>query len=140
MSVNILLDKAQAPDDELIQRSLGATWPFFVELRTETGVCEQEWRHYGKKYGWKLKVHAQDKTLLELTVADRWFLVAMAIREAERRELETNPALAAFAHTGDAAQEGYGIRFEVRDRASCDRAKDLARFVMARRKLVAHSG
>jgi hypothetical protein len=138
MSVNTLMDKAQAPDDALIQRSLGETWAFFDELRTLTAVCEQDWRHYGKKYGWKLKIHADGKSLLELTVADGWFMVAMAIREKERLDLAADPAVGVLrdlAGSADAAPEGYGIRIEVRDRLACQQVKALVRFIMGKRSL-----
>jgi hypothetical protein len=128
MSINILMDRAQEPDDELVRGSLGATWPFFEELRAATAACEHDWKHHGKKYGWKLKVHAGGKNVLELTVAAGWFLVAMAIRETERRDLAADSAAAA-------APEGYGIKIEVRDRASCERAKALVASIVATRGL-----
>ena len=126
MSINILMDRAREPDDELVRGSLDAAWPFFEELRAATAACEHEWRHHGKKYGWKLKVHSGGKNVLELTVAEGWFLVAMAIREKERQDLAADAA-------GAAGPEGYGIKIEVRDRASCDKAKALVAFIMARR-------
>lgn len=138
MTVNILLDQAQAPTDDVLGRALGPTWPQFVALREATAACEQDWRFYGKKYGWKLKVHAGDKTLLELTVADGWFMVAMAIRDKERQALAADPAprsLAGLADGGVKASEGYGIRIEVRDQAACDQARALARFIMVRRSI-----
>ncbi len=135
MSVNVLLEKSDTPTDERIKALLGGTWPLYEELRGLTQACLQEWKHYGKKYGWKLKVHANDKTLLELTVAQGWFLVAMAIREKERQELKADPSLASFDVASPPAQEGYGIKVEVRDAASFDRTTSLVRFIMSQRKL-----
>jgi hypothetical protein len=138
MSVNVLLDGAHPPVDGVIQQALGSTWPFFVAVREATAACTQDWRHYGKKYGWKLKVHAGGKSLLELTVADGWFLVAMAIREKERQALAADPAatgLASLAAGGIKAAEGYGIRIEVRDRAARDQALALARFIIGQRSI-----
>ncbi len=138
MSVNILSDEAQAPTDELVEACLGATWVYFEELRALTARCDQDFRHYGKKYGWKLKVHADHKTLFELTVADGWFLVSIATREIERQEFRSDPDARALVDVGAAetARDGYVIKIEIRDRASCERAKALARFIMARRSLI----
>jgi len=136
MPINALTDKARVPDDTVIAASLCETFVFFAELRAATAAYAQEWRHYGKKYGWKCKVHADDKTLLELTVADGWFLVTMAIRETERAALSADPAMAALAdprHAAAAQREGYGIKIEVRDRASYERAVAIVRFITARR-------
>jgi hypothetical protein len=137
MSVNVLFDKASEPDDRQLEKTLGSAWPFFVELRDATTACIQEWKHYGKKYGWKLKVHADDKTLLELTAADGWFLAAMAIRDSERKALLEGPAQGSLASLLDPARapEGYGLRIEVRDRASCQQAIELVRFIMKQRQL-----
>lgn len=135
MSINILTDNAREPDDELLKQSLGSSWELFHDIRTHTAACEQHWRHHGKKYGWKLKIHAAGKNLLEITVAEGWFLVTMAIRETERLDLLADPALSALTDVdGKSSPEGYGIKVEVRDRASCDRAKALASFIMARRE------
>ena len=134
-TVNTLLDKALVPDDGPIKGVLGTTWAFFEEVRAQTRSCEQDWKHYGNKYGWKLKIHADDKNLCEVTVADGWFLVAMAIREKERQDLASDKPLADLAGTGAKASEGYGIKVEVRDQASCERAKALLSFIMARRNL-----
>jgi hypothetical protein len=134
-TINVLLEKAQAPDDELVQGVLGKAWPFFEEIRAQTRSCAQDWKHYGNKYGWKLKVHADDKNLCEVTVANGWFLVAMAIREKERQDLAGDTRLAELAGAGAKASEGYGIKVEVRDQASCEHAKALLLFIMARRDL-----
>jgi hypothetical protein len=134
-TMNVLLEKSQVPDDRLVKGVLGATWSLFEEVRAQARSCEQEWKHYGSKYGWKLKIHADKKTLCEVTVADGWFLLAMAIREKERHDLGGAPRLADLAGAGAKASEGYGIKVEVRDQASCDRAKALLQFIMARRNL-----
>jgi hypothetical protein len=131
---NVLLEKTDEPTAQLVSARLGATAAFWAELLALTGGCEQDWKHYGKKYGWKLKIHAKDKTLLELTVADGWFLLAMAIREKERETLRSG-AHADLATDGASFPEGYGVRIEVRDRASFDRARALVSFIMAERGL-----
>ncbi|MDP1827613.1 MAG: DUF3788 family protein [Archangium sp.] len=127
MSTNVLNDAADQPTDPQVKAALGPAWEHFEVLRAATATCEHEWRHYGKKYGWKLKVHADDKVLFELTVADGWFLVSLALREKERLELKGD-ALQALA-----SPEGF-VKLEVRDAASCERALALVRFIMARRQ------
>ena len=132
MSINVLNEKAEQPTESQVKAALGAAWVHFEALQSLTGTCQREWRHYGKKYGWKLKVHADDKTLFELTVAEGWFLVAMALREKERQDLQADAPTRALA--GDASPEGF-LKFEVRDPASSERTATLVRFIMARRAL-----
>ena len=133
MIVNALNEAASQPTDEQVKAALGRTWEHFEALRALTADCEHEWRHYGKKYGWKLKVHADDKTLFELTVAEGWFLVALALREKERQDLKgevADPVLGELAAA--ASPEGF-IKLEVRDGTRAARALALVRFVVSRR-------
>ncbi|MGC4118576.1 MAG: DUF3788 family protein [Myxococcales bacterium] len=134
-TLNVLLEKAQTPDDDRVRGALGEAWPLFEAVRATTACCAQDWKHHGAKYGWKLKIHAEDKNLCEVTVADGWFLVALAIREKERQELSSDPRFAELANGGAKASEGYGLKVEVRDHASCEHAKALLVFIMARRDL-----
>ena len=138
MTVNVLFDKDTTPGNEQIAAVLQETWTYCEQLLALTRSCEQDWKHYGKKYGWKLKVHAGGKTLLELTVADGWFLVSMAIRDKERKDLIADPAAGELAGMADAAAafpEGHAIKVEVRDPSSFQRASALVQFIMARRSL-----
>ncbi len=139
-TVNALLDQAHEPDESQLRSALGAAWPFFEAVRARAQGCEQDWKHHGKKYGWKLKIHAEDKNLCEVTVVEGGFLVTMAIREKERQALASDPVLAEVAGAGAKASEGYGIRVEVRDQASCDRATALLGFIVAQRELDAAAG
>ncbi len=133
MSVNALMIETERPSDERVKTALGPAWAHFEALRAATAPAEREWRYAGKKYGWKLKVHADDKTLLELTVMDGWCLVAMAMREPERKAMASTPGLEALAQK--AAAEGWAVKLQVRDAASCEQAVALVQFVKAQRKL-----
>ena len=132
MSDNVFLEEHPSPDSAAIAAALGEAYPWYEGVLEAASGFQQDWRHYGKKYGWKLKVHDGDKNLFELTVADGWFLVAMALREQERKDLLADAATLALA--GAASPEGF-LKFEVRDAASFERAAALVRFLMARRPL-----
>lgn len=124
---NALMNESEQPTDATVGAALGPAAAPFSALKTLTADCEHEWRHYGRKYGWKLRVHAEDKVLFELTVADGWFLVSMALREKERLEFKADPL-------GELVSPDGFVKLEVRDADACERALALARFVMARRQ------
>lgn len=130
MSINSLMDPTEPTLDQA-NAALGQTAPFLQQLLQQCGSWEHEWKFHGKKYGWKLKVHDGSKNLLEITVAEGWFLATVAIRgeELEALRQETPELLEAIE-----AQDRYGVRIEVRDPASHERVAALTRFVMSQRQ------
>jgi hypothetical protein len=130
MILNVLNDAAEQPTDDQVKAALGPAWEHFEALQRLTASCEREWRHYGKKYGWKLRVHADDKVLYEVTVAEGLFVVALSLREQERLALKADTANEWATRSPD----GY-VKLEVRDAVSSERANALVRFVLAQREL-----
>lgn len=136
MSINILLNPAETPDRAAIHAALGASAPLYDALVALTATFEQEWRHYGNKYGWKLKIHADSKTLVEVTIADGWLLASLTLRAPEHQALRdgpTAPIMAALLDGDAGASEGYGLKIDVRDQASYDSLAGLLVPVMALR-------
>lgn len=130
MILNVLNDAAEQPTDAQVKAALGLAWEHFEALQLLTAACEREWRHYGKKYGWKLKVHADDKVLFELTVAEGLFVLGLSLREQERQDLKADTANEWATRSPD----GF-VKLEVRDLVSRERAVALVRFLMAQREL-----
>lgn len=129
---NVLTESTQPPTDAEVKTALNHTWAHFESLQALTSGFEREWRHYGKKYGWKLRVHSDDKVLLELTVADGWFMVALSLRESERKALLADAATLAVA--GEVSADGF-LKFGVRDQGSKERTEAVVRFLIAQRPL-----
>lgn len=129
MITNVLNDAAQ-PTDAQVKAALGPAHEHFEALQSLTASCEREWRHYGNKYGWKLRVHADDKVLFELTVGEGGFLVALSLREQERLDLKADTT----NEWASRSPEGF-VKLEVRDLVSRERAVALVRFLMVQREL-----
>ena len=100
-----------------MQVALGGRFVWYEALCDAAGDdFEQEWKFYGKKYGWKLKVHDYLKTLFELTVEAGAFRIGLAVREKELQAMRQDPELS--ARLGDLLSaekfaEGWGIRLLV---------------------------
>lgn len=109
---NYFMDGAIAPGPESIAEALGRALPWYEGILAAADGFEREWKHYGKKYGWKLKVHDGEKTLLELTLAGGAFRVGMAAREGEARALREGELARSLEGLMDTqkAREGWGIR------------------------------
>ena len=129
MSSNAFLGPGTPPDDAALRQTLGAGYERFASLRDAAPGFEREWKHHGRKYGWKFRVFEEDKSLLEITVQGESFLVVVAARQSEWQRLEDEPALAGLrtriAKAG-IRPEGYGVRVEVKDDDSAALALALA--------------
>ena len=106
----------QAPDEAAVSAILGERFAWYEAICDAGDDFEQEWKFYGKKYGWKLKVHDYVKTLFELTVGDGVFRIGLAVREGELAALRADPAVLECLGellSAEKANEGWGIRLIV---------------------------
>jgi hypothetical protein len=126
VSDNYFLPEDPAPAGPAIASALGGALPWYESILASAEGFEREWKHYGKKYGWKLKAHDGRKALFELTIGTAGLRVSIAVRESEMIVLREDfaPVLDLLQPPGK-SKEGWGIRLPIIDQASCDRAKAL---------------
>lgn len=114
---------AEPPDLATLLGSAKKHWDALLELlEGEEGVVP-EWRFYGKKHGWQLKVSAGKRALAYLIPRPGRFTAAFALRAgaiAALRESGFPEELAGEIEAADEAPEGKPARVEVR------RARDLS--------------
>ncbi|MBL8968605.1 MAG: DUF3788 family protein [Spirochaetaceae bacterium] len=136
MSDNYFLEQNPEPDTASIKAALGDKYPWFAGVLEAAGDFEREWKHYGRKYGWKLKAHDGDKALFELTVAAGSFRLGLAVRESEVQALKADPSLSPelAALLAETRKEGWGIRLVVEDEAKYRQACALIKAVAAIRE------
>ena len=134
---NYFLAETPKPDPTGIKAALGDRFPWYEGVLAAATDFTQDWKHYGKKYGWKLKVHDGAKTLFELSVAPGSFRIGMAVREREllalREDSSLEPRLGGLLDA-DKAKEGWGIKLVVEDDESYGRAVALIEAVTAIRQ------
>lgn len=125
MSDNYFLEEAPSPDPAAIKAALSERYPWYEGVLEAAHGFQADWKHYGKKYGWKLKVHDGTKALFELTVTALAFRIGMAVRERELQALRDDPAasagLAELLDPGK-SKEGWGIRLVVDSPSSYEQA------------------
>ena len=126
VSDNFFLAENPAPEASAIASALGGALPWYESIMESSAGFEREWKHYGKKYGWKLKAHDGRKALFELTIGTAGFRVSVAAREGEIAALREDlaPILDLLQPPGK-SKEGWGIRLPIVDQESCDRARAL---------------
>ena len=85
------MEGTSAPDAAAIEAALGGAYPWYEGVLEAAGGFERDWKHYGRKYGWKLKVHDGAKALFELGVTSGGLRIGMAVRERELQALRADP-------------------------------------------------
>jgi hypothetical protein len=86
MSVGVFTDKAHAPTAEQISESIGprrAAWEEIVQVIRERYSHREDWRFYGKNYGWALRFRKGGKALVSLYPAEGSFTVQLILSQAE---------------------------------------------------------
>jgi hypothetical protein len=109
--------KDDIPGNLKLKRVLGNMFLSYQEILKLTEELPFEWKYYGKKFGWQLKVVLRGKALLYLVPLKNSFRLGFAVREQERDAL-LNSKLAAKAKAELAMvkkyHEGYPLRLTVR--------------------------
>ncbi len=120
MAVSVLDDKSQTPDSDMVAAVLADTYPVWDELTNHVKSVypsvTEEWKHYGKAFGWTYKLLSKKRNLLFLVPLDGCFRVrfvlgekATARAEAEDLPHEIKDAIrAATPHT-----EGRSIDIDI---------------------------
>jgi hypothetical protein len=110
--------KEVVPDDRTLEKALEGAYPAYKEILTLIEGFLREWKFYGAKHGWQLKVSKKGKALFYLTPQGGIFKVGFAVREKEK-ELLLNSKLSAkakaeLAHTKK-YPEGYPLMLHVKE-------------------------
>jgi hypothetical protein len=132
VSDNYFLEESPSPDQAAIKAALGERFSWYEGVLAAATGFTRDWKYYGKKYGWKLKVHDGNKALFELGIAKADIRIGMAVRERELQVLRDDGSLAAGLAdflAAEKSKEGWGIRVKVKDGTSYDLALDLIRAV-----------
>lgn len=115
-------NKLVVPDEAALAAEIGETKEVLDRIcsfiETETGQLTKEWKHYGQKSGWTLKLLSKKRNLLFVGPEDGYFVIAFvfgdraveAVVKSQLPETIKNDLQNARKYA-----EGRGIRFEIRD-------------------------
>lgn len=133
---NVLLDKSVTPDINVLEKSLSESYKYYTKINEITVDYEKEWKYYGKKYGWKYKIHNDNKMLLDFSVLKEGFLLVLAIRENEWNDIfenDENAALNTLLSNDGIKHENYGIKIIVTNEKTFETAKAIIEYMISRR-------
>ena len=134
MSTNDFNDKQVMPDEAALAAEIGETKEVLDRIcsfiETETGQLTKEWKHYGQKSGWTLKLLSKKRNLLFVGPEEGYFIIAFVFGdravEAVVKSQLPEPIKNDLQNARKYA-EGRGIRFEIRDDRDLDSVLQLIR-------------
>jgi len=110
----------QPPGDAELKRRLGPAWPAYAALLAAAADLRPEWKYYGAKYGWNLKLFKGSRNLCFVNQYEGEFVVAFLFGERDiPRVLASGigPALRDEFTTAKQYVEGRPLRVRVRTEA-----------------------
>ena len=138
MAESIFDNKGEMPDEAALASALGKTHAHWAKIRAhlerEFDPIRSEWKFYGKKYGWTLKVQHKKRAILYLMPLDGGFQIAFVFGDRAVAAVEESAAPEPIKEQLRNARryvEGRGLRLEVKSAKDVKTVKQLVRIKMA---------
>lgn len=121
MASNLFSDKSIKLNNQKLAETLGASYKYWEEikksLRDEYGELVEEWKYYGQKYGWSLKLLYKKRNLFFFTVYEKYFRIGFtfgdkAVSVIEKSDLPKD--MIEELKNAKKYVEGRGLRIEVK--------------------------
>lgn len=127
MSDNIFTDAKKKPTEAMLVRALGKRGEYWKALRDHLqrkhGPLKPEWKFYGAKYGWGMKMFKGGRNLFFLSAGEGTFVIGFlfgekAVEAIKKSDLpqETKQKLV----NARKYAEGRGISIEVKSKKSVE--------------------
>ena len=122
MSEVIFNDKNHQPSDEILAERLTDVHKYWIEIKEYVndmvGPTTEEWKFYGKNYGWQLKTLLKKRNLFFLIPYDSFFKIVLifgdkAVNEIEKSSISEN--IKDDIVNAKKYMEGRGIGIDVMD-------------------------
>jgi hypothetical protein len=127
MDTSVFPDKSKKPDARRLNRAIGESGPCWTAIKAHItekhGKATEEWKYYGPKAGWVLKVLLKRRNLFFFTPLEGYFRVTFVFGDKAATAVEKSNLRAAIKKDlRDARRyvEGRALRIEVK------RQKDVA--------------
>jgi predicted restriction endonuclease len=123
MIMDLIDDNLATPSLELMEEKIGKNYKIFDSIlkylnENYEGIHIQ-WKHYGEKYGWTLKVFLKKRNLFFITPREGYFNISFVFGDkAVEKVKESDIAhdIKELLHQAKKYVEGTGIKLEVKSR------------------------
>lgn len=132
--MGILLDKSIVPGDELLKATLGVSFKFWEEIKKGIidlhGPVNEEWKFYGAKSGWTMKLLYKKRNLFFLIPYEKYFTLGFVFGDKAVKEIEKSsipkPLIEELLNARKYA-EGRGLRVDIKKKGDFKTVFELVR-------------
>jgi hypothetical protein len=131
---NAFIGRTRIPTDADVAAVLGPAKPLWdsivVEMAQELGLADREWKSYGAKYGWALRLQRGKRNIVHLAPSHGCFNVLFILGDravSAARASRLGRAATKLIDEAPHYPEGTGIRLEVRRERDVPLIRKLAR-------------
>jgi hypothetical protein len=132
METSVFTDRSKKPDGKRLVKALGKSGPHWTAIKAHItkkhGEALEEWKYYGPKAGWVLKVLLKKRNLFFLTPLKGYFRVAFVFGDKAALAVEKSRLRAAVRKDLREARryaEGRALRLEVKSPQDATSVKKL---------------
>lgn len=122
---SILIDKSLTPDDRTLSGVLGASFNRWTEIKNSIterhGPTREEWKYYGARSGWVLKLLLKKRNLFFVIPGEKHFTLGFVFGDRAVKTIENSSLPASMIREVKDARryaEGRGLRIDVRNRTT----------------------
>ncbi len=123
MSEVIFNDKSLLPNNDLLTEKLGKSFRYWNEIREHVksnyGNIREEWKFYGKKYGWQLKTFLKKRNLFFLIPYESYFKIVFVFGDKaveEIKESKVSEELKEVVINAKKYLEGRGLSIDIKNK------------------------
>jgi hypothetical protein len=138
MSVSVFDSKLVLPNEKMLATELGKTKEHFnliaSFIRNEGGDLRLEWKFYGEKSGWLLKMLCKKRNMMFVVPGKDHFKVSFIFGEKAVGEIMASdlPDFIKQLISGSKKYpEGRGIQLEIKTRKDCEQILNLIRIKLS---------
>jgi hypothetical protein len=131
-------NKQLQPTDEMLASALGETKELLDSIvqfiKTEFGESHIEWKYYGAKIGWSLKIFNKKRNVVFLGPEDGYFRVAFSFGEKAYQEImksDLPDSIKQQLLESKVYVEGRVLRLEIREKANAEPLWQLIRIKLS---------
>jgi len=132
MYQSVFVEREVEPDLELLKKVLGKSFPLLQQIRENLnqafGEIVEEWKYYGKKSGWLLKMFKKKRNLFFFIPMQDFFVVSFVFGDkavAQILETDISDEIKSTLRNARKYAEGRGLPIEVRSQKEVEQIKTL---------------